>query len=309
VTTALAFSLFRAQGVDAAACEVGLGGRLDATNVLSPVACAITSIGFDHQQYLGNTLGEIAAEKAGIVKAGVPVVMGPMEAEAGRVISARALAVGAPLVRALEGVEWSTPHGGADGGQRFSLRTPRHDYGEVRLALAGTHQAENAIVAVRLLEELGARGLPVGAREIVTALDSVRWPGRLETIALTDGRSVLLDAAHNAAGAMALARYLSGLGSPQPLVFAAMRDKDVHAMVRALAPAVSEVVATRASNPRSMSPDELADAIRRAAPTIPVQVAADARAALAVAWQHSPRIVAAGSIFLLADVMKELGRS
>jgi dihydrofolate synthase/folylpolyglutamate synthase len=309
VTTAVAFSLFRAHDVEAAACEVGLGGRLDATNVLSPVACAITSIGFDHQQYLGNTLKEIAAEKAGIIKPGTPVVVGPVGSEAADVIAESAERVGAPIVWALAGVEWSTPQSSADGGQRFSLRTPRHDYGEVRLALAGTHQVENAIVAVRLLEELGGMALPVGPREIVTALDTVRWPGRLETIGGADGRSALLDAAHNAAGALALARHLSTLGPSLPLVFAAMRDKDVEAMVGALAPHVSEVVATRASNPRSMSPEDLADVIRRVAPATRVCVAPDPQAALALAWQQSPHIVVAGSIFLLADIMKVLGRS
>lgn len=309
VTTAVAFNLFRAHGVEAAACEVGLGGRLDATNVLSPVACAITSIGFDHQQYLGNTLKEIAAEKAGIIKTGTPVVVGPVEREAADAIAASAERVGAPIVWALAGVEWSTPQSSTDGGQRFSLRTPRHDYGEVRLALAGRHQVENAIVAVRLLEALDGVALAVEPRAIVAALGAVRWPGRLETIGMADGRSALLDAAHNAAGALALARHLSTLGPSSPLVFAAMRDKDVEAMVGALAPQVSEVVATRASNPRSMNPEDLADVVRRVAPATKVSVAPDPQAALDLAWQQSPHIVVAGSIFLLADVMKVLGRS
>ncbi len=309
VTTAVGFELFRRHHVDIAVCEVGLGGRLDATNVLFPTACAITSIAFDHEQYLGHTLRDIAAEKAGIIKPGIPVVVGPMTADAAEAVAARAAATGAPLTWAMTGVTVGPVTALPSGAQRFALRTPTRDYGTVQLALAGTHQVTNAVVAVRLLEQLDASGVHLGARAVLEALASVRWPGRLEQLVLPDGRSALLDAAHNAAGAEALAAHLDGLGDPRPLVFAAMRDKDATAMIRALAPHASRIVVTRAANPRSAEPAELAVLIARVAPDAPVEIADTPGEALARAWSTSPRIVVAGSIFLLADVMKELGPS
>lgn len=309
VTTAVGFELFRQHRVDIAVCEVGLGGRLDATNVLSPMACAITSIAFDHEQYLGHTLREIASEKAGILKASVPVVVGPMSAEAADAILARAEAVGAPLFWATEHVTRGPIVTLESGAQRFALRTPARDYGDVELALGGQHQVTNALVAVRLLEQLESGGLPIGAGPVIEGLASVRWPGRLEQVTLADGRSALLDAAHNAAGADALAAHLDGLGDRRPLVFAAMRDKDVTTMIQALAPRASRIVVTRASNPRSAEPAELAALIGRLAPQTHVDVADSPAEALAHAWNANPHIVVAGSIFLLADVMKELGRS
>ncbi len=308
VTTAVGFELFRRHRVDIAVCEVGLGGRLDATNVLLPVACAITSIGFDHEQYLGHTLREIAAEKAGIIKPGITVVVGPVVPEAAGAIAARATEHAAPLIWAMDGVTAGPVTTLPSGRQRFALRTPMRDYGEVELALGGLHQVTNAVVAVRLLEQVETSGVRIGAGAVVDALASVQWPGRLEQITLPDGRVALLDAAHNAAGAEALAAHLDLLGDTRPLVFAAMRDKDVTAMIRVLAPRASRIVVTRASNPRSTEPAELAVLIRRTMPGVQVEVADTPGDALARAWAAHPRIVVAGSIFLLADVMKELGR-
>ena len=191
----------------------------------------------------------------------------------------------------------------------FHLRTPSRDYGTLRLALAGVHQVTNAVVAVRVLEALEAAGVPVTAAHVERALATVRWPGRLERVTLPDGREALLDAAHNADGAGALASYLSSLGPARPLVLAAMRDKDAGAMLRALAPCASALVLTRASNPRSTDPADLAAIAREVSPDTPCEVAGDVREALACAWRLAPRIAVAGSIFLLADVMKELGRS
>lgn len=307
VTTATAFELFRRAAVDIAVCEVGLGGRLDATNVLSPVACAITSIGFDHQQYLGGTLAEIAGEKAGIIKPGVPVVVGPMAPEAARVIAEVAAGRGAPLIDATDGCRIGTGMV-TDRGQQFTLRTPVRDYGTLTLSLAGAHQRTNAVIAVRLLETLGQAGFQVESGAIARGLASVQWPGRLQHLRLDDGREALLDAAHNEAGAQALATYLRTLGAPRPLVFAAMRDKDIARMLQALAPAVSALHVTRASNPRSAAPSDVA-ALARTLASTPVHVADTPAEALRAAFTESDRIVVAGSIFLLGDVMKEIGRS
>jgi dihydrofolate synthase/folylpolyglutamate synthase len=309
VTTAGAFEIFRRSAVDVAICEVGLGGRLDATNVLSPMACAITSIAFDHETYLGHTLAAIAGEKAGIIKSRTPVVVGRVAPEAEDVIRDTASSLNAPFIDAMDGVDAGSVAVLPDGGQRFTLRTPRRDYGEVHLALAGDYQVDNAVVAVRLVEQIESAGLAAGKDAIVSGLASVQWPGRLERIVLPDGREALLDAAHNGAGAEALARHLEGLREMRPLVFSAMRDKDASTMLGVLAPFVSRLIVTRASNPRAAEPWALASIAARVAPDLPVEIEESPADALARAWLAAPRIVVAGSIFLLADAMKQLGRS
>jgi len=284
VTTAVAFELFRRAGVEVAVLEVGLGGRLDATNVVAPpqlVATAITSIAFDHQLYLGSTLREIAFEKAGIIKAGVPVVVGPLDPEPMEAIEGVARERGAPIVRATAA-----------------------DAAGLSIGLRGSHQAANAAIAIRLLEIVDRHGVRIPAEAIAEGLARPGWPGRLETRALGDGRELLMDAAHNPAGAAALASYLEGEGAKRPLVFAAMRDKDVTGMFAALLPAVSRLVVTRASNARSADPDALAERARTIAPGLPVSIEPLISDALAEAWRHSPHIVVAGSIFLLGDVLK-----
>jgi dihydrofolate synthase / folylpolyglutamate synthase len=286
VTTAIAFDLFRTSGVQLAVCEVGLGGRLDATNVLQPAVTAITTIGFDHQQYLGHTLAAIAGEKAGIIKPGVPVVVGTLPRVARETVESRAAELGAPVVDA-------------------SDRRVLDRYTPVRLALAGDHQRANAVVAIRILELLNAQGTAVSETAIAAGLERVEWPGRLEARRLADGREVLLDAAHNADGATALRAFLENV-PPRPIVFAAMRDKDVAAMLGALDAVASAFVMTRASNPRSHDPSTLADVARRIRIDRPVLVAPSVAAALAAAWRLSPSIVVAGSIFLLGDVIEEL---
>lgn len=294
VTTAVGFELFRRAGVEIAAIEVGLGGRLDATNVVSPEVTAITSIDFDHEQYLGSTLREIASEKAGIVKPGVPIVVGRLAPDALDVVARAARDRGAELVRAWDGVRVDRA------GAAIRLRTPAHDYGEIALALRGDHQVGNAIVAARTLELVG-----IAPPAIVDGLARVAWPGRLDVRRLADGREALLDAAHNPAGAAALASYLKGLsGGKAPLVFGAMRDKDVDAMFRALLPVSSAVVLTRASTRRAAEPAALAERARAIAPALPIAVEPSPLDAIAAAWRLSPRIVVAGSIFLLGDVMR-----
>ena len=301
-TTAIAFELFRRRGVEAAVVEVGLGGRLDATNVLHPVATAITSIGFDHEQYLGRTLGAIAREKAGIVKPGVPVVVGEVPVEALDAIRSQAAQVGAPLVRARDGVDARAIDLST---QRITLKSPSADYGEIALALRGAHQIENAIVAVRLLEVAADRGLSAPAAAIRRGLTDVRWPGRLDVRRFPDGRTAILDAAHNPEGATALAAFLSATYSRLPIVVAAMRDKDVAGILRPLAQAASLFIVTRASNPRSAEPEALASIVREIAPAAEVAVERDVVSAVARAWKASPAIVVAGSIFLLGDLYKE----
>jgi dihydrofolate synthase/folylpolyglutamate synthase len=310
VTTAVAFELFRRAGVDVAVCEVGLGGRLDATNVLEPLASAITSIAFDHQQYLGSTLEAIAIEKAGIIKPHVPVIVGPVPEEPRVEIERIARDREARVIRAYEGVTSEPLEPASPGVNRFSLRTPTHDYGDVTVGLAGAHQVHNAVVAVRLLEAVDASGLIVPPSAVVDGLARVRWPGRLDIRRREDGREALLDAAHNPDGAASLAAFLRVIcWERPPIVFGAMRDKDTSAMIAALAPVAGAFVFTRASNSRSSEPEALAETARRMAPHTAQRVAAIPHDALEAAWRISPRIVVAGSIFLLGDVLKEFGQA
>jgi dihydrofolate synthase / folylpolyglutamate synthase len=284
VTTAVAFELFRRSQIGFAVVEVGLGGRLDATNVLSPVACAITSIAFDHQLYLGSTLREIALEKAGIIKPGVPVVIGTLHADSLAAIAEVARARNAPLVQA-------------------SLS----DVAGKTIALRGEHQRINAAIALRLLATIDGRGFPIPDAAMHAALADAEWPGRIDLRTLQDGRQLLMDAAHNPAGAEALALYLRQVAIRPPLVFAAMRDKDVEGMLRPLLPEVDRLIVTRASNPRSAEPAHLAQVAGAITTSVPIDIESSVPRALDRAWENAPLVLVAGSIFLLGDAMQHVG--
>jgi dihydrofolate synthase/folylpolyglutamate synthase len=309
VTTAVALELFRRAGVTLGVCEVGLGGRLDATNVISPLATAITSIALDHEQHLGTTLAEISFEKAGILKADVPVVVGSLDHQASAVVRRVAAERGAPVIWAHDGVRIERLVASPDGSRLGALRTPSQEYIDLSIALPGRHQIANAIVAVRVVEALSTRGVSVEPAAVRQGLAQVEWPGRLQQLRLDDGRELLLDAAHNPAGALTLAAFLTDSGlAGRPLIFAAMRDKAVARMLAALAPLSSAVVVTRTSASRSTELDTLARLARDAANGIPVVCAASPSEALDLAWSISPSVVAAGSIFLIGDLLRLVRR-
>jgi dihydrofolate synthase/folylpolyglutamate synthase len=306
-TTAVAFELFRRAQVEVAVLEVGLGGRLDATNIVDPVAAAITSIDLDHEQYLGHTLGAIAAEKAGVIRRGIPVVVGPLSADARTVIAEACENAGAEMIEADAGVATNTRHHA--GTTSVHLVTPQHDYGWVQLGLRGDHQVPNALVVVRLLEAL-QNTMPITFAAIAAGIRDVRWTGRLQMVDAGGGRQVLFDAAHNPAGASALARYLTReFPEPLPLVFGAMRDKDVVPMLETLLPITAQVVMTQAATPRARDAAELADIARELTPSAHVAVERDPAKALEQAWSYGPMVVAAGSIFLVGDLLAALGLS
>ena len=305
VTTAIALEIFRRAGIDVAVLEVGLGGRLDATNVVQPIAAAITSIDFDHEQYLGNTLAAIAAEKAGVIRRGIPVVVGPVAAEPREVLVSMCELASAQFVEADEGVRIDSTS--EDGRTSIRLTTQRRDYGVVPLGLRGDHQVPNALVAVRLLEEL-ERQLPVTRASITAGIRDVRWPGRLQMVEVPGGRRVLLDAAHNPAGAWALANYLKReFAEPLPIVFGALRDKDVSLMLKALLPAASSIVMTEPDTPRAYRADELAAMARRLSPGAKIDVEPDPVHALDRAWTYCSVTCAAGSIFLIGNLLAGIG--
>ena len=299
-TTAIAFELFRRAGVEVAVLEVGLGGRLDATNVVTPVAAAITSIDFDHQAQLGDSLESIAREKAGIITAGIPVVCGPLPPDADRVVAEVCAQRGARLVRARDRVA-IVEHADVPGAVTVTANGRRLDC--VRLALRGAHQRDNAGVAVALLDELGGAGLRVTDEGIRAGLEDVRWPARLELFAWR-GVEVLLDAAHNPAGARALAAFLHESGwAGVTLVFGVMRDKDATGMLASILPCCARVICTTAPNPRAVPAGDLASLVNRlVGPGAPVEAVPDPAAALDRAREAGGRIVAAGSIFLIGPL-------
>jgi len=294
--TATAFELFRRRRVEIAVLEVGLGGRLDATNIVTPIATAITSIDLDHQVQLGETIEAIAREKAGIIKPGVPVVCGPLPAAAGAVIGEISKARGATLIEALKEVRIVRNEQSSS----VDVRSRKRGLERVTLALSGRHQLDNAAVAVALLDELANQGITVTDDAVRTGLTEAKWPGRLERF--THGRTeILLDAAHNPAGARALASHLQEIGwSRVTLVFGAMRDKDVRHMLEALAPFCEAIVCTTAPSPRALSAFDLAALARPLGPT--VEAIADPAAALARALEIGRPIVSAGSIFLIGPL-------
>jgi dihydrofolate synthase/folylpolyglutamate synthase len=305
VATAAAFELFRRRRVEIAVLEVGMGGRLDATSVASPLAGAITNIALDHQQYLGDTLDEIAFEKAGIAKPGMRLVCGEEADGPFGVIAAACAGRGAVLVPASDGVSLSA--GMTAGRASVTIRTPSGAYGPVALGLAGRHQVRNALVAVRLLECLSDAGMPVPPAAVERGLRDTRWPGRLEWRRLDDGRRVLLDAAHNAAGAATLADYLGeAVPKGQPLVFGAARDKDHGGMLRRLLPHAAPLIVTMAPTPRAADAGALRAAALAVDPGARVLVERDPAAALERAWSYAPDITVAGSIFLLGAVIPGL---
>jgi dihydrofolate synthase/folylpolyglutamate synthase len=304
VTTAIAFELFRRARIDVGVIEVGLGGRFDATNVLEPKVCAITSIDFDHERHLGRTIDSIAFEKAGIAKPGVPLVLGQVPGEARLVIARVCEERGASLVDAWQGVEATAAL--SDGHARLTATTPVARYPPMRLSLAGEHQVGNAIVAIRTLEACAADGVPVGSSDIVTGLTSAIWPARLEWLRVAAG-AVLLDAAHNPAGVRALASFVRDVGvGPLPVVLAVMADKDVVGMLNALAPIASALLATEVPSKRCLPASKLAEAARTQLPAVPVEPSADPDEAVQRALARHPRTVVAGSIFLVGPLRARL---
>jgi dihydrofolate synthase/folylpolyglutamate synthase len=302
VLTAAALAHFRRLQVDVAVLEVGLGGRLDATNVVEPLASAIVSIAFDHEVYLGRSLASIAAEKAGVMREGRATVVGPLPQEARRAVRARAQVVGAHVVEAKRDARLGGPRTGT-GRPRFDLVTPSASYRGL-LALPGEHQRDNLLVAIRLLEEAKRAGLGVKLARVAGAVAGTRWPGRLQRI--PGEPAIVLDGAHNPAGARALAAHLSG-GPPFVLVFAAMADKDVRGLARALFPLASEIVLTTPRVSRAASPEELARRSGRLASRAHRErsVARALRLARRLARASGPRteVVVAGSLYLVGAVL------
>jgi dihydrofolate synthase/folylpolyglutamate synthase len=290
--------------VDLAVLEVGLGGRLDATNLADPILSLITPIGFDHREFLGDTLAAIAREKAGILRSGRPALAWIEDAEPAGSVQRVADELGADLRFASREVriEAVAPHGWE--GQRIRLATPTQAYG-LEMALLGDHQAKNLGLAVRAAETLASHGFErLDAPAIAAGAAACRWPGRLEPIRLPDGRRVLLDAAHNPDGAEVLARFLGDLDKSFNLLFGVLADKDYGEMLPRLAARARRIVLTRPVSPRAKDPAELLSLL---GDREGVLVEPDLNRALDRALALGGEVlVACGSIFLVGEVRKGL---
>jgi len=305
LTTAMAFLHFVRQRADAAVIEVGLGGRFDATNVITPRVSVITNLALDHQEYLGETLAEIAREKAGIIKPGVPLVTAA-GGEAYAVLASTARERGSPLIHVPEAYR-VTDLSSTVSGHRFDLVGPARQYRGIHLPLAGQHQVENALTAIAAAEALEARGLHLGESAIRRGLSRARWPGRLQVVG--ERPRILTDGAHNPAGAAALAAFLREHRAALHrvvLVFGVLKDKDWPAMLGALAPLVDQVILTHPPAERGADPRDLLDATRIG---VPVEVQCEVGAALARArTQVGPEdtILVTGSLYTVAAALDAL---
>ena len=353
--TAIAFVHFARARVEIAVLEVGMGGRLDATNVVEPLISVITDISLDHQKFLGNTVGEIAREKVGIIRPGGVVVTLPQQPEANDVIGNTILDLGARGVSAVQYVPPVSP-GSADylvareekpltaeraeegakdaekNNPKFVYRYPLQVMGKqilVETSLVGRHQLRNVALAIAAAEELSkveprtplrrAQGRPssgdlsaITPESIERGIRETRWPGRFQVIPAQHGRpEIVLDVAHNPAGAWALRSALSERYGDRPLVFVfgAMRDKAISEMTEILFPVAERVIATRAENPRSASPEEIQQAGSRTGADI--ETAPEVGLALARCLMPDARpdtvIVVTGSIYLVGEAMRALG--
>jgi dihydrofolate synthase/folylpolyglutamate synthase len=320
--TAIAFEHFARESVDIAVLEVGMGGRLDATNVVNPLVSVITDISLDHQKYLGNTVGEIAREKAGIIRPGVAVVTLPQQPEANDVIGNTILELDARAINAVPYVPPVSPASGQylvsstpNGRVGFIYRYPLQVMGKQILAetpLVGRHQLRNVALAIAAAEELSRQGFKgISPQTIEQGIRATRWPGRLQVIAARDGwPEIVLDVAHNPAGAWALRAALSERYEDRPLifVFGAMRDKAIAEMTEILFPLAERVIATQPENPRAASAVEIREAARRTGAEI--ETTADVVAALGRARELAgPKrvLVITGSIYLVGEAMQHLG--
>jgi dihydrofolate synthase/folylpolyglutamate synthase len=338
--TAIAFEYFAQNKVEIAVLEVGMGGRLDATNVIEPRVSVITDIALDHQKFLGDTVSEIAREKAGIIRPGGVVVTLPQQPQANDVIGNTILDLGAQGVSAVPYVPPVSP--GSDqyfvcAGEKLLIAEDAEDRAEgaekshtkasgsvsryplqvmgkrilVETPLVGRHQLRNVALAIATAEVLSHQGFAITPETIERGIRETHWPGRFQTVpAKKDSPEYVFDVAHNPAGAWALRSTLSTCYEDRPLtfVFGAMRDKAIGEIAEILFPLAERVIVTRADNPRSATPDEIREAATRT--TTDIEDAVDVASALARArYLAGPRgiVVITGSIYIVGEAMRVLG--
>jgi dihydrofolate synthase / folylpolyglutamate synthase len=305
--TAMAFDTFGRTAVEFAVLEVGMGGRLDATNIVTPEVSVITQIHFDHESFLGHSIAEIAGEKAGIIKQGVTVVSAAENPDAIHVIRHRAKQMNAPLIEIDSAYRITAPNS-VDGFYSAEIvEKPTSDAPAIslKLSLAGRYQLRNAIAALAVARVLAGRGFHVSDADISEGIVAVRWPGRIEKIA--ERPAVFLDGSHNPAGARELAEFWRDhlAGRAIHLVYGSVRDKSVDEIAGLLFPLAASVIVTAPRQPRALSAEALAEMTRHLAPLL--TVVADPRVALerAISSAEPDDVVfATGSLYLVGDLRK-----
>jgi len=288
VVTIIALLHFSAEKCDLVIWETGLGGRLDATNIITPLASVITNVQYDHQRWLGKTLSSIAYEKAGIVKEGVPVVTATTETEALGVIEEICVQKNARLTQVTD----------------EDIRVP--PLNALELPLRGQHQRLNAALAIATIRVL-ERELPVKEETIVSGLKNLHWPGRLQLIQEDSGRKLLLDGAHNVAGAKTLAAVLKkDFQAEKPvLILGILADKDVKTITQILGPLASRILLVPVSSERAAAPAELQAACQEASPECQTLLCNSAAEALELTTQE-PFVLVTGSLYLVGEVLEFL---
>ncbi|MFC1995326.1 bifunctional folylpolyglutamate synthase/dihydrofolate synthase [Chloroflexota bacterium] len=305
--TALGFSYFTLKGVDFQVLEVGLGGKFDATSVINPEVCIITSISFDHMDILGTTLIEIAGEKVGIIKPGSVVVTSPQCEEVDRVIDDACLNNEAKLVRTGRDVTLGNPR--FDGGRQLFQIEGRLDNYELSIPLLGQHQMDNAATAVAALEILVERGFNISVANIIDGLAQVSWPGRLQI--LSHNPLLVVDGAHNVDSARRLTQSLEQYFSFERaiLIMGASYDKDIADIALALFAFFDRVIVTRSRHPRTMAPQLLKAEFAKYGVT--AQMAEDVSAALSQALDLAgdrDLICITGSLFVVAEAIEQVNK-
>lgn len=300
--TMIAYLYFDEHQVDVAVLEVGMGGRLDATNICRPIVTAITPIGFDHQKYLGDSLSAIAGEKAGIIKANVPVVVSIQPDDARRMISSKAEELNAPLISVAD-ESFVAELDGNFGQYRLHYR----DY-DALLSLRGRHQAVNAMTAILIAEQLKAIGWKIDKTAVEEGLSKTVWPGRLQLIELPGMSAKLLaDGAHNVDGVRALKSFIAEHcpGVPITLIFGSLNDKAVADMAEVIFPTAEKVILTKADNARATEPAEIVEQTKQIRQDA---VCTDSLAeALSLAVRLTPAnglILVCGSLYLAGELLK-----
>ncbi len=306
-TTALAFLYFKQQGVRIVVIETGMGGRLDATNLLTPVVAVITRIGMDHSEWLGTTLEAVAREKAGIIKPGRPLVCGAMPDAARGIIAQVAAERGVSLISAEDTISVRPLRSRPNGKRRVALSGALMDYGTIAATLSDGYQLENLATALAALETFSrSTGIEFEAETVARGLQAVRWPGRLQM--LCGDPPVLLDGAHNPDGVKALMHSLPAVwkGRPLALVTGVCADKDFRSMLRIFRHRVTRCWTVTLSTPRSLPGTDLAAVARQSGDWEVTPALLPAALTEAVAWARARggNVLIAGSLFLAADVLR-----
>lgn len=310
ISTALAYEYFRRERVDIAVIETGMGGIWDATNVITPLVSVITRIDWDHMNYLGNSLTAIAKEKAGIIKAGRPVVLGAMPSEARAVVTERARELNCQMVIAEEAASVRRVKQTIEG-QKITIETTANSYGTVKIPFLGRHQMENCATAVAALDILdGLIPLELTAQKMKKGLEVSSWPGRCQVISKKP--LVILDGAHNPNGAASLCSVLEEIAEGRPIgfVISFLADKDSANMLKYLKPLAKRSWTVEIKNERAMSLDSVTAVVRSAGlePT-PTDLADAVASAKKWADQENGVVVITGSLYLVGEVLGEAALS